>query len=395
MNEKKSLKKKSLKMRVFEIIEIGNQNDKISRLFDFFITFTIFLNLFILVFDTFDYPVSLKPVVDRVEMVTVGIFTIEYALRLWTSSCLYPQKRPRVALVSFVFSFYGLVDLLSILPYFLVSMPAGMAAFRLLRVIRVFKLFRINAQYDAFNVVLDVLNDKKSQIFSSVTLISAVMLASSLLMYSVENPIQPDVFKNALSGLWWSVSAIFTVGYGDIYPISTLGQILAIIISFFGVMLVAIPTGIISAGFVEQYTKIKKMSNAPDSHPMKFIMLNITKTHPWMGDLIKDISFPPEMTIVAIIRNEALVIPRGKTPILEGDSVVVGVIEYKDDFGILLLDEHIGHSHPWKNKTLMELSLPGDMVIVSVKRDDKVFIPKGSTKILENDCVTYCEKRIH
>ena len=104
MNEKKSLKTKSLKMRVFEIIEIGNQNDKISRLFDFFITFTIFLNLFILVFDTFDYPVSLKPVVDRVEMVTVGIFTIEYALRLWTSSCLYPQKRPRVALVSFVFS---------------------------------------------------------------------------------------------------------------------------------------------------------------------------------------------------------------------------------------------------------------------------------------------------
>ena len=79
------------------------------------------------------------------------------------------------------------------------------------------------------------------------------MLASSLCMYSVEHDTQPDVFRNAFSGVWWSMSTLLTVGYGDIYPVTTLGRVMAICIAYLGVGAVAIPTGIISAGFVEQY----------------------------------------------------------------------------------------------------------------------------------------------
>ena len=132
-------------------------------------------------------------------------------------------------------------------------LPSGMVAFRVLRVFRIFRLFKINAQYDAFNVITDVLKNKKDQIISSVCIVLIMMLASSLMMYSVEHDAQPEVFKNAFSGIWWSVSTLLTVGYGDIYPVTTLGQIMAIVMSFLGVGLVAIPTGIISAGFVEQY----------------------------------------------------------------------------------------------------------------------------------------------
>ena len=100
----------------------------------------------------------------------------------------------------------------------------------MLRVVRIFHLFRLNARYDSFNVITAVLYEKRNQIMSSVFIVLILMLASSLSMYSVEHDAQPDVFRNAFSGIWWSKSTLLTVGYGDIYPITTLGRIMAICI---------------------------------------------------------------------------------------------------------------------------------------------------------------------
>ena len=105
----------------------------------------------------------------------------------------------------------------------------------MLRVMRVFRLFRINAYYDSFKLITDVLSSKKQQLFSSVFTILILMLASSLCMYSLEHEAQPDVFTNAFSGIWWAASTLLTVGYGDIYPITTLGKMFGIFITFLGV----------------------------------------------------------------------------------------------------------------------------------------------------------------
>lgn len=91
------------------------------------------------------------------------------------------------------------------------------------------------------------------------------MLASSMCMYSVEHNAQPDIFRNAFSGIWWSMSTLLTVGYGDIYPVTTLGRVMAICIAYLGVGAVAIPTGIISAGFVEQYQRKSSLSSMKDA----------------------------------------------------------------------------------------------------------------------------------
>ena len=127
-----------------------------------------------------------------------------------------------------------------------------------------FHLFRINANYDSFHVIRSVLYEKRNQLASSLFIIFVLMMASSLFMYSVEHPVQPEVFRNAFSGIWWSVSTLLTVGYGDIYPITTTGQVMGIVIALLGVGVVAIPTGIISAGFVEQYTKMTLFGIMPD-----------------------------------------------------------------------------------------------------------------------------------
>ncbi|MCR5790863.1 MAG: ion transporter [Lachnospiraceae bacterium] len=253
--------------RIFQIIQIGTKTDLLSILFDFFITGVIIINLFITFFSTFDESRPYESVLDAVELVTILIFTIEYLLRLWTADYLYPKEKSRImAAVLFAKSFFGIIDLLTFLPYYLpFVIPTGLVAFRVLRVFRIFRLFRINAQYDAFNVIADVLKAKKGQLLASVSLILILMLSSSLCMYSLEHEAQPEQFKNAFSGLWWSVSTLSTVGYGDIYPITFGGKLMAILITFLGIGLVALPTGIISAGFVGHMNEINARDKSKKS----------------------------------------------------------------------------------------------------------------------------------
>ncbi|MCR4990013.1 MAG: ion transporter, partial [Lachnospiraceae bacterium] len=239
-----------IKKRVFDIIQIGNRSDVPSRVFDYFIVAVIIVNLAVTMMLTFSELDPYKGLLETIELITIIIFTIEYILRLWTAGYLYPSKTAPAAVAAFIFSFYGLIDLLTFFPYYLpFFFPAGVVAFRMLRVVRIFRLFKINAQYDAFNVIMDVINEKKDQLISSMVLILIFIMASSLCMYSFEHDVQPESFKNAFSGMWWAVSALLTVGYGDIYPVTFWGQFFAIVIAFLGVGLVAIPTGIISAGF--------------------------------------------------------------------------------------------------------------------------------------------------
>lgn len=387
---------KRVKKRIFEIIQLGNKSDALSSFFDYFIVAVIFLNIAEVCFATFDASTKYQAILKQIEAATSIIFCIEYLLRLWTADLLYPKHGKLQSRLRFIVSFYGIIDLLTFLPYFIpVVFASGIVAFRMLRVIRVFRLFKINAQYDAFNVVLDVLKDKKEQLFSSICLIMIMMLASSLCMYHLEHDAQPEVFKDAFSGIWWSVSTLLTVGYGDIYPITTAGRGMAIIIAFLGVGLVAIPTGIISAGFVEQYTRMKSISGISSGNEMRFIMLTIESTHPWADKKISDISLPPELIIVVVIRNsDHIIIPKGNTIIRTDDKVVLGALEFDCDIDIQLRETIIRKGHLWSNRRIKELDIDTNTVIVSIYRDGKAIIPKGTTIIRTGDIVTVCEKKI-
>ncbi len=242
------------KRRIFDIIQLGNVSDWPSRIFDYFLVAVIIANILAMFLETFDELSKYKLLFDAIENITVLVFCVEYALRLWTAEYLYPDKTKTEAVWRFMISYDGVVEILTILPFFFLS---GAVAFRMLRVVRIFHLFRINANYDSFNIITSVLKEKRNQILSSLFIVLILMLASSLCMYSVEHEAQPDKFRNALSGMWWSVSALLTVGYGDVYPVTSIGRALAVIISFLGVGAVAIPTGIISAGFVEQYSRVQ------------------------------------------------------------------------------------------------------------------------------------------
>lgn len=255
MKSKGSVKK--IKKRTFEIIQIGTRVDFWSRAFDYFISFMILLSISVTFMLTFAELDKYADVMEAIEFFTIIVFIIEYALRVWTSDLLYPHLDKRKAELRFVFSFYGIVELLTIVSYFGPLYSNGMIALRIIRVTRILRLFQINTNSDTYNVVADVLMDKKKQLLSSISMILMLMLAASLCMYGFEHEAQPDIYENAFSGIWWAMSTILTVGYGDIYPITIGGKIMAILIALLGVCVVAIPTGVISAGFVEYDNRMR------------------------------------------------------------------------------------------------------------------------------------------
>ncbi|WP_303790149.1 ion transporter [Ruminococcus flavefaciens] len=312
-------KTKLMKKRIFDIIQIGNRNDIISRLFDYFIVAVIILNITIVFLGTFDELAGYARIFRAVESVTVVVFCVEYILRIWTADLLYPDKTPVKARLKFLRSFDGIVDLLTILPFFFLS---GFIVFRMLRVVRILHLFRVNAHYDSIHVITTVLIEKKNQIISSVFIIIVLMLASSLGIYSAEHEAQPEVFRNAFSGIWWSVSTLLTVGYGDIYPVTVIGKIMAILSAFLGVGVVAIPTGIISAGFVEQYTK-KQYSDVRFSDLNEIGEILVDRQSDFNNMTVAESSEKYNISILVILRGELTVVPNENMRIRQNDILIV------------------------------------------------------------------------
>ena len=375
--------------RIFEIVEIGAADDLLSRGYDFFGSLVVVLALAASVAATFDgAEARCGALLNTVEIATSAFFAVDYVLRVWTARCLYPTLTPGKATVRYVSSIGGLIDLVSFLPTFLpVFFPSGMVAFRMFRVVRIFRLFRINAYYDSLNVITEVLRSKRQQLLSSVFIILTLMLASSLCMYSLEHEAQPEVFRNAFSGIWWSVSTLLTVGYGDIYPITTAGKIFGIVITFLGVGMVAIPTGIISAGFVDQYSRIKRISEYGQASDVHFIQVYLRKKDAWVGKTIRDAGLPGGVIAAAIQRGGRIVMPRGDTVLEAGDTLVLGAQGFRNDQHIDLKEITLRRQNPWVGQHIRELDISRRTLIVLVRRDGKALIPHGDLRLREGDTV--------
>lgn len=383
----KGIMMNKFRKRLFEIVQIGASKDMVSRGFDIVITLFIFVNIVVTFLLTFDEVAPFANVLKVIELITIIFFTLEYLARLVTADFLYPGKKLGKAMLLFIISFSGIVDFLCFFPYYLpFSTPAGVTVFRLFRVFRIFKLFKINARFDAFNVIVSVLDKKKMQLLSSVVLILMLMMSASLLMYGVEHEAQPDVFKNALSGFWWSMATIFTIGYGDIYPVTFLGKTLALIISFLSVGIVAIPTGIISAGFVEQFSILDMYKGHGEGHELEYVTGKIDSNHDWADKAIKDIVFPPQSMIIMIIRDSKSIVPDGNFILKEHDTYVLAAKNYKNEnihiSEIIMLEED-----KWIGKSIKDLDLTPDEKIVMIRRGENIIIPSGNTVIRKGDAI--------
>ncbi len=389
MDKKKTNGWLAFRARLFKMVSVGVIDDPINQSYDVISTGALLLNLAVSVMATFD---NLNVVYGDffvvAEQLTVLFFGIDYILRVLTAPELYPGKSRIESVAKYCFSASGLIDLLSFLPYYLpVFFPAGIAAFKMFRVVRILRLFRINAYYDSLNVITEVLNSKKQQLLSSVFIIATLMLGSSLCMYSLEHEAQPEVFSNAFSGIWWSASTLLTVGYGDIYPITPMGKFFSICITFLGVGMVAIPTGIISAGFVEQYTQFKQMGESGKERDMQFLNFILLPQDAWTGKCIRELEMPGNTLIAVIRRGNETIVPRGDVVLLAGDKLVIGAEPMRGAKPLELKEMNIGRKHSWNGFAIRELDISRREFIVLVKRDGQMIVPHGTLILKEGDTV--------
>lgn len=380
------IRKRNIRNRVFKMVSVGVVDEPVNQMYDILSISALLLNLGASVMATFDnLQAQYGDIFHIIEVVTVAFFAIDFILRVYTAKCHFPKETEAGAIKKYIFSLDGIIDILSFLPYYLPFMfPNGAVAFKMFRVARILRLFRINAYYDSLNVITDVIKSKSQQLMSSVFIILVLMLGSSLCMYSLEHDAQPEVFSNAFSGVWWSMSTLLTVGYGDIYPVTTLGKFFGIIIAFLGVGIVAIPTGIISAGFVEQYTHLSTVGDSTDTE-LNFIQVKITKNDDWAGKYIKDLHLPDNIIIAALQRNNKTSIPKGNTLIHEGDQLVLGSEPLQKDKFINFKEMKLEYGHSWIGLRIDELDISRTTLIVMIRRGNKPLVPRGNLVLMEGD----------
>lgn len=242
------LRREISRKRLYEIIEVCKADDKVGLLYDYFMMITIVISLIPLLFK------STNKFLVTVENLTVYIFIIDYFFRVITAD--YKLNNKGLSFIKYPFTPMAIVDLISILPSvtFISSVFRTLKIFRLFRVMRVFKTVRYSK---SINMIRAVFIKQKPALITVGNVAMAYILISALIVFNIE----PDTFKNFFEAFYWATTALTTVGYGDIYPVSVYGRIVGMISSLFGIAVVALPAGIITAGYMDEMEKYHRNKN--------------------------------------------------------------------------------------------------------------------------------------
>ena len=247
------------KQRIWEILEISKENDPQSKVFDYFISILIGLNVLAIILETEksffgEYEIFFR----YFEIVSMIIFTVEYFLRFWSCTAVEDYRHPVIGRIKYFFSPMALIDFIAIAPFYLTFMIADARILRILRFLRVLKVTKHFHHSNTFHIITNTIFRKRSELISSLILMFSLLMICATGVFFAENEIQPDKFSSIPSAMWWAVATLTTVGYGDIFPVTSLGKILGSISAIFGIGLFALPAGLLASGFSEEMQKEKK-----------------------------------------------------------------------------------------------------------------------------------------
>jgi len=237
-----------LRKRIYEVIEKAEGHDALSAAYDYSMIVVIVASLVPLAFKEDNTAFFI------IDKITVIIFIIDYILRWMTADYKFSKKSVG-SFLKYPFSPMAIVDLVSILPS-LSFVNSGFKLLRVLRMIRamrVFRVFKAMRYSKSFEIIGNVLRSSKDSLVAVCALAGGYILISALVIFNVE----PDSFGSFFDAIYWATVSLTTVGYGDIYPVSTLGRIITMVSSIFGIAIVALPAGIITAGYMNEIGKAK------------------------------------------------------------------------------------------------------------------------------------------
>lgn len=230
-----------MRKRLYEIIEVSQDGDRVSAFYDIAMMIAIVISIIPLAFK------NPHPLFSYIDVVTVILFIVDYFFRLITAD--YKLNKGIKSFAEYPFTPLAIIDLLSILP----GLSILSSGFKLLRLFRIFRTFRVFRVFKAFRysksimIIVKVIRNSKDALLAVCTLAIGYILVSALVIFNVEG----DSFKTFFDAIYWATVSLTTVGYGDIYPVTTTGRIITMISSMFGIAIVALPAGIITAGYME------------------------------------------------------------------------------------------------------------------------------------------------
>lgn len=232
-----------VRRKIYDIIEIADNDNIASQIYDRFMLVCIIVSIIPLCFK------QTNVLFYWIERISVTVFIVDYILRWATADYKYGSSKKDV-FIKYPFSFYAIVDLLSILPSLKV-LNSGFKLVRLFRLNKAFKALKLLRYSKSFNLILSVVEKERRALMAVCVLAGGYILLSALIMFQVE----PDSFETFFDAIYWAVVTLTTVGYGDIYPTSDIGRIVSMFSSFMGIAIVALPTGIITAGYMNELNK--------------------------------------------------------------------------------------------------------------------------------------------
>lgn len=237
-----------MRKRIFEIIEVGTEDDKLSRAYDVFMMLTIIISIIPL------WTHSTNSAFNIIDKVTAVVFIIDYLLRLSTADIKI--NRGIMSFALYPFSFMAIIDLLSILP----SLTALANGYRLLKIFRLFRTFKVFRIFKAFRysknimMILNVFRKQKDSLLVVCGFALAYVLISALVIFNAE----PQTFPTMYDAIYWATISLTTVGYGDVYATSEIGKFITMISAVLGIAIVALPAGIIIAGYQDELEETKR-----------------------------------------------------------------------------------------------------------------------------------------
>ena len=237
-----------MRKRIFEIIELSSDGDKISAVYDVSMIVIIIASLVPLAFK------QTSPFLTALDYTTAAVFILDYVLRLLTAD--YKLKRGAVSFAIYPFTPLAIIDLLCILPTF-TALAGGIRLLKIVRLLRAFRVMRAAKMLrysKSLVIVVDVIREQRAALAAVGSLALAYVLISALVVFNVE----PDSFDTFFDAVYWATVSLTTVGYGDIYPVSTAGRVITMLSSVFGIAVVALPAGIITAGYMDRISKEQK-----------------------------------------------------------------------------------------------------------------------------------------
>lgn len=241
------------KRRVYEILEPARAGDLASRFFDVTLTTLILFGSAVAVLAT------VQDIASRyvywlwtLEAFLVLVFTFEYVLRVWSCTSDRRYRHPLWGRLKWASTPMGLVDLMAVLPWYMLLLFPDIATAALTLVFRLLRLFKLFRYSEALQTLGMAVRRKREELTVVLFAVLVLILIVSSLMYVVESEAQPEVFSSVPAAMWWGVVTLTTVGYGDVYPITVAGKLLAGAMALLGIGLIALPAGILASGFAEE-----------------------------------------------------------------------------------------------------------------------------------------------